>query len=152
MSYFYCLHVSFWSFLSGLCCFCVFVVILIILSTVEEGQRSRQGQERPGGSSRQHRQRASHPYQTGETLSPFEASALINSEITHLTSIRAKGSPESCNQIIRRRRGKGFLFLQPPPVPLFVHFTSPLIGCSPRVGAAVSKHISQLVSANRRLP
>lgn len=38
----------------------------------------------------------------------FDASALINREITHLTSIRARGSPGSSNQIIRRRRGKGF--------------------------------------------
>lgn len=38
----------------------------------------------------------------------FDASALINSEITHLTSIRVRGSPGSSNQIIRSRRGKGF--------------------------------------------
>lgn len=125
-------------------------ITFIIWSTVKEGKRHGQGQERSGDSSRQHWQWASHPHQTGETetsclfclcVCVFEASALINSEITHLTSIRAKGSPGSSNQIIRRRRGKGFdchslrlsfffFFLlsifkpPPPPVPLFIHFIS----------------------------
>lgn len=87
----------------------------LVWSTVEEGERDRQGEERPGGSSRQHRQRARHPHQTGETscllalsLSPFDPSALINSKITHLTSIRGRGSPGSSSRIIRRRRGTGF--------------------------------------------
>lgn len=90
----------------------------LVRSAVEEGERDGEGQERTGGSGRQHRQRASHPHQTGETscLPPhthslsravFDVSALINSEIAHLTSIRARGSPGSSNQIIRRSRGKG---------------------------------------------
>lgn len=96
--------------------FVVFRITSVIWSTVEEGERHRQGQERSGDSSRQHRQRASHPHQTGETetsyrcvcVCVFDASALIKNEITHLTSIRARGSPGSSNQTVRRRRGKGF--------------------------------------------
>lgn len=65
------------------------------------------------------------PVYSARSLCVFEASALINSEITHLTSIRERGSPGSSNQIIRRRRGTdspSLLFL--PPLPLFIHFIS----------------------------
>lgn len=157
----------------------MFRITVVIWSTVEEGERHRQGQERSGDSSRQHRQRASHPHQTGETsclfclcLCVFDALALIKNKITHLTSIRARGSPGSSNQTIRRRRGKGFhchsllsllilcsstswltLPLSKLPPHLSFLFLSSLIGAavSDAVVRSLNKQIRQLASANRSL-
>lgn len=54
-------------------------------------------------------------------LSVFDVLALISSEITHLTSIRVRGSPGSCKRIIRSREAAD-LPATPPTTP----FSQPL--------------------------
>lgn len=100
------------------------------------------------------------PVYSARSLCVFEASALINSEITHLTSIRVRGSPGSSNQIIRRRRGTdspSLLFL--PPLPLFIHSSPasllpskplPFLWTSSPSWAAWSRHFKGMKEGEER--